>query len=187
MVSGACLWVSKRLWVELGGLPACFGSLAEDMHLCTLARLRGYPVQVLPTSGFFHHVGKNLGGGRVLENNRLATNKNRRTLSERNKSFVIVMTYPAPLLQFVLPIHLLLLLLEGVILAFLKQDRYLFYDIYLSCIKSLWHQRKALFQLRSEIQAKRKITCRSFLYPFQIIPYKLTLLFKYGLPDFIKK
>lgn len=184
MVCGACLWISRELWVELGGLPSWFGSLAEDMHLCTLARLQGYPVQVLPTSGFFHHVGKGFGGGKVLENNRLATNKNRRALSERNKSFVMVLTYPAPLLQFVLPIHLFFLVLEGSLLAFLKWDSGLFLDIYLSCLKSLWRQREMLIQLRCDIQAERRINCVSFLYPFKVIPYKLRLLCRHGLPEF---
>lgn len=186
MVCGACLWVSKGLWVELGGLPAWFGSLAEDMHLCTLARLRGYPVQVLATSGYFHHVGKSLGGGRVQDDNRLVTNKSRRALSERNKSRVMILTYPAPLLQTVLPIHLFLLVLEGALLAMLKWDWNLFIDIYLSCLQSLWSQREMLYLLRCEIQAERTINCRSFLYPFQILPYKLRLLYRHGLPDFKK-
>lgn len=187
LVCGACLWISKGLWVELGGLPPWFGSLAEDMHLCTLARLRGHPVQVLATSGYFHHVGKSLGGGRVQDDNRLVTNISRRVLSERNKSRVIILTYPTPILQFVLPIHLLLLVLEGSLLALIKWDRDLFFDIYLSCLQSLWHQREILFQLRREIQAERTINCRSFLYPFQILPHKLRLLYRHGLPDFRMK
>ena len=186
MVCGACLWISTELWIELGGLPAWFGSLAEDMHLCTLARLRGHPVQVLPISGYFHHAGKSLGGGRVQDDNRLVTNINRRVLSERNKSRVMILTYPAPLLQIVLPIHLFFLVFEGVLLAVIKWDRDLFYDIYLSCLQSLWSQREILFQLRREIQVERKINCRSFLYPFQILPYKLRLLYRHGMPDFKK-
>lgn len=187
MVSGACLWISRQLWDRLGGFPDWFGSLAEDMYLCTFARLQAYPVQVLATSGFFHHVGKNLGGGRVLDNNRLATNINRRTLSERNKSFVIVLMYPAPLMQIVLPFHLLFLLLEGALLALIKRDGNLFSDIYWTCLQSLWHQRKKLLQLRRKIQAERKIACRSFLYPFQLLPYKLRLLYRHGMPDIVKK
>ena len=43
MVMGACLWIPKALWEELGGFPEWFGSLAEDLYLCCLARLRGFP------------------------------------------------------------------------------------------------------------------------------------------------
>jgi GT2 family glycosyltransferase len=57
MVMGACLWMPRGLWDELGGFPEWFGSLAEDLYLCCIARLRGYPVRVLPESGFDHWVG----------------------------------------------------------------------------------------------------------------------------------
>ena len=42
MVIGACLWIQKGLWEELGGFPEWFGSIAEDMYLCCRARLAGY-------------------------------------------------------------------------------------------------------------------------------------------------
>ena len=65
MIIGACLWLPRGLWNELGGFPDWFGSLAEDMLLCCLARLYGYKVVALPDSGFSHWVGQSLGGGKV--------------------------------------------------------------------------------------------------------------------------
>jgi len=44
MIIGACLWLPRRLWEELGGFPEWFESLAEDMYLCCYARVKGYPV-----------------------------------------------------------------------------------------------------------------------------------------------
>ena len=40
-VHGACLWIPKSLWQELGGFPEWFGSVAEDLYLCCRARLAG--------------------------------------------------------------------------------------------------------------------------------------------------
>ena len=61
-IMGACLWAPRRLWNELGGFPAWFESLAEETYLCCLARLKGYSVIALPTSGYDHRVGGSLAG-----------------------------------------------------------------------------------------------------------------------------
>ncbi len=113
MVAGACLWLPRQLWQELGGFPNWFGSIAEDLYLCTRARLAGHPVQALGHSGFRHHVGHSFGGGRSEHGNRLATTRKRRALSERNKTFVMAMTYPAPWFQLLFPVHLTLLRWKG--------------------------------------------------------------------------
>lgn len=181
MIIGACLWLPQSLWREIGGFPDWFDSLAEDMYLCCVARLHGHPVQALRSSGFRHWVGASLGGGKV-QDNRLATTARRRILSERNKCYVMVLTYPAPLLQLVLPIHLLLLLAEGAILALLKRAPHLFIRIYWNVPVSLWRERARLQRCRQAIQAPRKISAAAFFGPFQIMPHKLTLLLRHGLP-----
>jgi len=182
MVSGACLWIPRLLWEELGGFPDWFGSLAEDLYLCSLTRLNGYSVLTLGTSGFLHHVGKSFGGGKVTKENRLVTSRKRRALSERNKSFVMALAYPAPLFQLIFPLHLVLLVLEGAALALIKRERALFQDIYLACIKALWQEHLRLFCLRRKIQANRKIGLRLFWSVFQLVPHKLRMLLRYGLP-----
>lgn len=40
LVMGACLWIDKRLWGELGGFPEWFGSIGEDLYLCCRATRR---------------------------------------------------------------------------------------------------------------------------------------------------
>jgi GT2 family glycosyltransferase len=182
MIIGACLWIPRTLWKELGGFPEWFHTLAEDMFLCSLARLKGYPVKIIHTSGFKHRVGDSLGGGKIVAN-RLSTSTKRRTLSERNKSFVMVSTYPAPFFQLLFPLHLASLFLEGVLLCLLKKDPKLFRSIYIFCMRSLWHERKRLYHLRKRIQQLRRISPWRFFSPFIPIPYKLLMLIKYGVPD----
>lgn len=63
MVLGACLWIPKALWEEMGGFPEWFGSVGEDLYLCCRARLAGYPVRVPARSGYLHRVGQSFGGG----------------------------------------------------------------------------------------------------------------------------
>ena len=182
MVIGACFWLPRSLWNELGGFPEWFGSLAEDMYLCLLARLRGYPVLALPSSGFNHWVGQSLGGGKVVVG-RLSTKATRRMLSERNKSYVMCLTYPAPFLQMLLPLHLLLLMLEGVVLAVIKRDFNLFRAVYLGCLISLWKGRRKLASMRSQAQSRRACGRVEFFSVFDWIPHKIRLLFRYGIPE----
>jgi hypothetical protein len=114
--------------------------------------------------------------------NRLSTSKKRRTFSERNKSFVMVLTYPAPFFQLIFPFHIVMLLTEGVLLSFLKKDPSLLDSIYIFCIKALWREHKLLNHLRKTIQSSRRISARLFFSPFLLKPYKLLMLLKYGLP-----
>jgi len=182
MVIGACLWIPRALWEELGGFPEWFHTLGEDMFLCCLARLRGYPVRIIHASGFKHRVGNSLGGGKVVAD-RLSTSKKRRTFSERNKCFVMVLTYPTPFFQLIFPLHLMLLLVEGVLLCFVKKNLNLLNSIYISCIRSLWHERKRMYHLRKNIQSLRHISLSRFFSAFIPIPYKLLMLIKHGVPE----
>lgn len=181
MVIGACLWIPSALWEELGGFPEWFGSIGEDLYLCCRARLADYPVRTLDSSGYRHRVGMSFGGGKAIEG-RLATTFRRRALSERNKSFVMVCTYPAPFFQLITVVHLALLMFEGGLLALIKRDARLFRDIYLACLWALWERRAELNIQRRQAQAARKIGRRAFFMPFNWFPHKLRLLARYGVP-----
>jgi GT2 family glycosyltransferase len=183
MVIGACLWVPQGLWQEIGGFPAWFHTLAEDMYLCCAARLRAYPVRALPDSGFRHWVGKSLGGGKVTTEKRLVTSVKRRSLSERNKTFVMILCYPPLLLLALLPLHLVLLHLEGALLALMKRNITLWRDIYAPLLPALWQVRKNLITMRQAIQGRRTSTLASFLAPFRWLPWKLEMLRRHGLPE----
>jgi GT2 family glycosyltransferase len=182
MVIGACLWLPKSLWDELGGFPEWFQTLAEDMYLCCLARLMGYNVRVLPDSGFKHWVGKSLGGGKV-DAGKLVTSMKRRALSERNKSFVMALIYPPPLFHVMFPLHLLLLLIEGLTLSVVKFDFRLLRRIYLPSLGAVFSEYTRLARLRKIIQAGRCISLRSFLSVFIPVPYKVRMFIKHGLPE----
>jgi GT2 family glycosyltransferase len=181
MVMGACMWLPKKLWDELGGFPEWFESLAEDMYLCCFARLKGYPVIALSESGFNHWIGKSLGGGKIIQST-LQTTYRRRALSERNKSYVMLLCYPGHFAYVLIPLHLLLLTIEGIALSAVKRNRHIWTDIYKSCLKALWSRRRELARLRDEIQKKRTVSSRSFYSVHSILPHKLTMLLRHGLP-----
>lgn len=182
LIIGACLWIPRTLWDELGGLPEWFESIGEDLYLCCQARLWEYPVRVVSESGFRHHSGSSFGGGKLI-GKRMVTTVRRRTLSERNKSFVMATCYPAVALAIVLPLHAVLLLLEGVALALVKWDFGMFRDIYLSTLAALWKQRARLVAERRRAQSARLIGVGAFFRPFSPLPHKLRMLWRHGIPQ----
>ncbi len=181
MVMGACLWIPKRLWDELGGFPEWFESIAEDLYLCCRARLNGYPVAVLRESGYDHWVGRSFKGGKVLRN-ALRTSYRRRALSERNKSYTFFICWPTILVYPFFCLHLLLLMLEGMLLSGLKADREILKVIYLPCFGSLWKERHRLRRERNGVQSAKKIGLLRFLTAFTPVPYKVKMLFHFGFP-----
>lgn len=181
MVIGACLWIPRGLWEKLGGFPEWFGSIGEDLYLCCRARLEGHTVQVLATSGYRHWVGVSFGGGKV-QNNQLVTTARRRALSERNKTFVMVMACPAPAIQLLLPLHLLLLLAEGGLLAILHGRANYLIEIYLPVFQALYRQRAQLLEARKAIMLQKASRWFDFFTAFHITPYKLRMLLRHGLP-----
>jgi GT2 family glycosyltransferase len=182
MVMGACMWIPKSLWEEIGGFPEFFGSIGEDLYLCCRARLAGYPVIALNRSGFQHRVGHSFGGGK-LHRGQLITNRSRRSLSERNKTSVMLLCYPLLMLTLIFPLHLILLVLEGALLSLVKSDFDLWQKIYAPVIPALWSNRQNLLSLRSEIQRQRAVGLKAWLTPFRLTPYKLRLLLRHGIPD----
>jgi GT2 family glycosyltransferase len=182
MVMGACFWIPKALWEELGGFPEWFGSLAEDLYLCCLARLRGVPVTVLPESGYDHWVGRSFRGGKVVQN-ALRTSYQRRALSERNKTFAMLICYPPPASFVLIPLHLLVLAAEGLILSVLKRSVLVFSDIYWFSLQSVWKEKRRLSGLRRTVLSSRRISSRRFFSAHKWLPHKLNMLLKFGLPD----
>ena len=181
MVMGACLWIPKKLWEETGGFPEWFGSIGEDLYLCCLARLWGYEVKTPGSSGYRHHVGKSFGGGKISEG-KLSTSVRRRALSERNKTFVMAVTFPGLWMALVLPLHLLILLIEGVLLSVLQGRLAYLRTIYLPAVTALFQHKAKIRQLRDHAMARRRITASGFFAHVDWMPYKLRMLCRHGLP-----
>lgn len=182
MVIGACLWLPRTLWEELGGFPEWFESIAEDMYLCCRARLAGYPVQVVSESHYRHHQGASFGGNRV-NNNRLSTTYLRRRFSERNKTYVMVLCSPTLRISLTLPMHLALLFLEGILISFLKWDYQLWKAVYGNVFTSLATNFIFLIKSRLIIQKNRLVTEFEYSKGFVWFFRKVQLLLRHGIPS----
>jgi glycosyltransferase involved in cell wall biosynthesis len=180
-VTGACLWVPRQVWDEIGGFPDWFGSVAEDIYLCHAARLLGFPVIVLDAPGFDHWIGRNLGGGKVMEDKLVSTTR-RRALSERNKTWVMMICYPVSGLFAVLPLHFVLLAIEACTLLLTGTAWSKVKSIYLMLPASLVRKLDVVVATRRRIQRRRQLARLDYLRRFRVLPWKLVMLFKHGMP-----
>jgi GT2 family glycosyltransferase len=181
-VIGACLWLPRDRWNALGGFPDWMGSIAEDMYLCSLARLSGMRVKALSTSGYRHRQGASFGGNRV-DGGRLRTNIRRRFLSERNKTAVLIVCTPSVVVVPLLALHAIALLLEGLLFSLLKRDFRILREIYCAALWWVYAMRRTLRDRRRAAQRDRVIGVFHYFTTFTGIPQKLRLLFRRGLPN----
>lgn len=179
-VHGACLWMPKSLWKEMGGFPNWFESVGEDLYLCIYSKCLGYPVEIVRGSGFWHWVGSSFGGGKVQKGKLKSTYK-RRYLSERNKSYVMILFYPN-VVFLVLPLHLILLGLEGFVLSVLSRNTRIFNEVYGKAVCNIVSRLPYLLRKRREIRSGVKLRSLS-LTPLLRRPRKLDMLVKFGLPE----
>lgn len=179
---GACLWIPRDLWQQLGGLPEWMGSIGEDMFLCCAARLRGLAVRCAGGSGYRHRQGASFGGNRV-HSGRLSTTYRRRALSERNKTACLLICTPGLLAWPLLALHLVLLYAEGAVLSVSRWDWRLWREVYLPVLGDIAKMRSAWKARRRDIQSQRRATSGSWWSCFTWIPRKLSLLRRHGLPE----
>lgn len=182
MVIGACLFLPRACWQALGGFPETFGSLAEDVFLCCAARLQGLYVRVEQRSGYRHRQGASFGGNRV-DGGKLRSTYRRRALSERNKTAVLCICTPGFAMVPLLLLHGVLLLTEGVVLALLKRDLRAWREIYANAVIQTVRQRAFLRAERRRVQRGRAIALRDYFRPFVLLPRKLAMLVRHGVPS----
>lgn len=180
-VTGACLWIPRKAWDQIGGFPDWFESVAEDIYLCHAARLLGYPVVVLATPGFDHWIGRNLGGGKIVSEGLVSTTR-RRALSERNKTSVMMICYSFPVLLLTLPAHFALLAIEALALLATGTHWKKIKSIYVSLPASLSESFAPMMEARRNIQKNRTTSFVNYFGRFRLFPWKLSMLLRHGMP-----
>lgn len=178
---GACLWISSEDWQTLGGFPDWLESIGEDLYLCCAARLRGWQVRCLPTSGYRHRQGASFGGNRVGAGG-IHTRYRRRYLSERNRLAVFIACTPTILIWPWLALQVMALLLEGGLLSLALRSTRPWQDIYVAALRDTWRSSKTIFSLRRSVQVNRACTLFNYLHVFTPWPRKLAVLLRSGLP-----
>jgi GT2 family glycosyltransferase len=180
-VIGACLWCPRAAWQSLGGFPEWMESLAEDLYLCGLARLRGMSVRALSTSGYRHRQGATFGGNRAGSSG-LQTSVKRRRLTERNKTRALCILTPGIAMWPLLALHLVALALEGLLLCLLRRDAGLWREVYGPAIATPFREAHRLQSLRHDVQASRTVSARQWFATVHWQLRKVVMLFRFGMP-----
>lgn len=180
-VQGACLFMRRDDWGQLGGFPAWMQSNAEDAFLCARVRLRGGALAVVDGSGYDHAQGSSFGGNRPGDAQPITTYR-RRYLSERNRAGMVLACTPTPVAWLLYAVQLLLLLLEGVAVTTLKFDAKVWSAIYWPAVRDSLGMLRQIRASRVEAQRGRRIGLWSYLRILHPLPHKLTYLFSSGLP-----
>ena len=180
MTIGACLWISRALWQEIGGFPEQLGSIAEDVYLCCAARRRGHRVLVTAASGYRHRQGASFGGNRVADGT-LSTTYRRRALSERNRLYVLAATAPTPLLVPWLVLHATALTIEGIVVSVVLK-RKAWAAIYWPALRFLPASWNEIRRLRARPRANARPSLLRYLAMYVAMPRKLQLFLRHGMP-----
>ncbi|WP_188794472.1 glycosyltransferase family 2 protein [Dyella nitratireducens] len=179
-VIGACMFLPRAVWNDLGGLPEWFESIAEDLYLCGLARLRGVAVGTLIASGYRHRQGVTFGGNRAERG--INTSLRRRRLSERNKTRSLMILTPGPLMWPLLCVHLVALVLEALVLSMLRCDATLLRGVYGPAVMTPFRELASLRARRAEVQATRTISVADWFSSVRWQLRKVVMLARYGVP-----
>lgn len=180
-VQGACLWIRRDAWNQLGGFPAWMGSNAEDVYLCMLARLRGGNIRVAKGSGYDHRQGTSFGGNR-LTGGRLQTSYRRRYLSERNRTCALLVCTPTWLAWPWFTLAIAVLMVEGLVMGLITLDAKIWTRIYVPAVFGALRRVPTMCSARRRAQAGRTMGLCNYIRLFERVPQKLRVLIKHGLP-----
>lgn len=174
----AAIFISKTLFLQVGGFDEKMFLYGEDRDLCWRVWLYGYKVAVVEHAKFFHD-------SACIDQDikKYRTNTRKRFLGEFNALRSILKNYSRGFLIFILPLYFLVNCAEA--LAFLLRGKAeVVKNVYLRSYVENFRNLDNLPALRKKLQQDRKISDFVLLRHMDKIPGKLRLFFKIGIPEF---
>lgn len=177
---GASLFISKKLFDELGGFDESYFLVAEDIDLCWRARLRGFKIKCNKKAIVYHYGGASFVGGSKL-GKRYITSIFRRYFGERNNFRNLLKNYSWQLLVFILPIYIALNLGECLFFFFLGRFD-VCRNVYIKSWRSNLREIREILEKRKAVQSSRKVNDLEILKHMEIEIGKITQFLKVGFP-----
>ena len=120
-VSGCSMLFRKDLYEKVGGFDEKYFLYKDDLDFCWRARLLGYKV-VTDLNSKIHHVSGVVAGGKTIldAGGRYHTTARKRYFGERNTLRTLLKNYSALTLLRVLPIYFLIIFLETIFFALMR-------------------------------------------------------------------
>ncbi len=152
---GACLFVRRDVFYELGKFDPFYFMFFEECDLCWRAWLWGYRVQSVHDALVYHKAGA-AAGSSIVADGQLTTSKRKRRLSHRNQWATLLKNYAAPTLVLIVPLFLFMTMAEVVLLT-ISGQRSVLRETYVLA----WHDILAnwpyLLKRRREVQRARVV------------------------------
>lgn len=136
-VSGACMCVRRKQFVDNGGLDSRFFAHMEEIDLCWRLKARGWAMAYVPASVVWHY------GGASLPYN----NPKKTYLNFRNNLLMIYKNAPEQALRHILSVRFVLDYLAVVMMLLTLQ---------FSNVKAVWNARRDFKNMRRDFDADRK-------------------------------
>lgn len=160
--SGACLFIRREVYLQVGGLDELFFAHQEEIDLCWRMHSRGYSIMVVPQSVVYH-----LGGGA------LGYESPRKTyLNFRNNLLMLYKNLSTP--------RLLLILFLRFFLDYVAALQMLLTGKVLNA-KEVVRARLDFIKMRRSVKNKRKENIRNAATPYPNIIARRSILFDYYL------
>ncbi len=153
---GACFFIRRSVFVELGGFDSYHFMFFEEIDLCWRAWLRGYRVGIVPQALVFHKAGGTAGSS-IVEGQRHETSRSKRRLTHRNQLATLLKNYSALTLLLILPLFVALTVGE-VVLLLLTGQRSVVIGSYVQAWRDLLRDRSYVLARRRSVQATRTVT-----------------------------
>ncbi|GFP19777.1 heptose III glucuronosyltransferase [Candidatus Hakubella thermalkaliphila] len=189
--SGACLFIDRHLFFDLGSFDEAMFSYVEDCDLCWRVRLRGYDVACVSEALVYHAGGGTSGRGATQlksyaeSGKQFVTSLRRRYLAEQNTIRMLLKNYSLPILALVLPIYLAVNAAE-IIFFCLTSNKRVIREVYLKAYRWNLENLSETIKLRKKIQASRKVNDLEILKNVTFHVGKLRALREIGVPKFVE-
>lgn len=161
--SGACFFIRKKTYHELGGFDETFFAHQEEIDLCWRAQNEGYLIKYNPKSVVYH-----VGGATLNQENPRKT-----FLNFRNSLFMLVKNLPKKNLFFVIFFRMVLDGIAGI--RFLMQGKFRHTLAILKAHLHFYLNSLKYLSKRSDLQIQKYYKTKSIVYTYYI---KKLVIFK---------
>lgn len=154
--SGACFFISSKVYKELGGFDTSFFAHQEEIDLCWRAINKGYTIKYVFESKVYH-----VGGATLQQGSPMKTE-----LNFRNSLLMLTKNLPKKDLYRVLFIRMILDGIAGI--QFLLQGKFKHFFAIIKAHFSFYARFSAMYKKRDSFQQVKYYTLKSIVYVYFI-------------------
>ena len=176
---GAAIFLTKKLFIDLGRFDPDYFMFQEDIDLSWRAHLNDVALVTAKEAVIYHYSGGATKSGGIKSNsNKYTTNTFKRYLGERNVLLNILKNYSTFSLIVILPLVLVFNLLEIIFFTFTLNFKLA--SCYIKAYAWIFSHFPAVLKKRKVVQTSRKVSDFHIIKKMSLFNSKLIYFLKYG-------